>query len=90
MIPTVGRVVHYTKTDDKDLTPQAAIITAAALHNQFYEGQPKPDSEENKYRVSLHVFVQQGFNSGSMDLPQIPWSNEPKRGHWHWPPRVGQ
>lgn len=85
MIPTVGRIVHYTQPDDKELVPQAAIITQVRLHVEFHEGQPPADFEENKYRVSLHVFLQRDFRSGSMDLPQIPWNKEPKPGHWNWP-----
>jgi hypothetical protein len=76
-------MVHYTTDTDNDRTPQAAIITAVKLHDQFYQGQPKPDSEENKYSVWLHVFLKSGqFNT------EAAWSSEPKPGHWHWPPRV--
>ncbi len=89
MTPTVGRMVHYTQLDDKKLAPQAAIITQVRLHVEFHEGQPPSDSEENTYRVSLHVFLQREFRSGSLDLPQVPWSIGYKPGHWNWPPRVG-
>jgi hypothetical protein len=88
MIPTVGRVVHYTNFGDKDgrYSPetQAAIITAVKLHNEFYEGQPPQNSEENKYRVSLHIF----YATGQFDMPEVPWSEKPERGHWSWPPKV--
>ncbi len=92
MIPTLGRIVHYTtfanKEDECPTVVQAAIITFVKPYDQFHLGQDSPDSEENKYRVSLHVFRKQDFIVGSSDLPQAPWSEEPKPGHWNWPPRM--
>ncbi len=88
MKPTLGRIVHYTSlgSGDGKFPPetQAAIITAVKLHNQFYEGQPRPDGEENTYRVSLHIF----YTTGQFDMGDVPWSLESKRGHWMWPPKV--
>ena len=85
MIPTVGRIVHYVKSDDKDLTPKAAIITEVRLHKEFTEEQSKPwNGEEHKYLVSLHVF----YNPGDSGIPPVPWSPKPRQGHWNWPPRV--
>ncbi len=92
MIPTVGRIVHYNYTRPPEGAapplPQAAIITRVALHTQFHKGQPAPKSEENMYRVSLNVFCQETFTSGSLDLPEVPWSKDSKDGHWSWPPRA--
>ena len=88
MIPAVGRIVHFTSVGGKDegYPPEAraAIVTAVSLHNQFYEGQSPPNSEENKYRVSLHIFYQMAQE----DMPEVPWSEKPKLDHWNWPPRV--
>ena len=87
MIPTIGRIVHYTNLGDKDgkypPEQQAAIITGVSLHNQFYEGQAPPDCEENKYRVTLHIF----YKTGQFDM-EAPFSAEYKRGCWSWPPRA--
>ncbi len=88
MIPTVGRIVHFMPGNIPSEDPQAAIITQVRPHTEFSEGQPPPDSEENKYRVSLHVYLQHNFDVGSLDLHQVPWSKESKDGHWSWPPRV--
>ncbi len=88
MKPTVGRIVHYRSlgSGDGKFPPetQAAIITAVKLHNEFQEGQPPADYEENTYQVSLHIF----YTTGQFDMPAVPWSLEYKRGHWTWPPKV--
>jgi hypothetical protein len=87
MKPTVGRIVHYTNLGDKDgrypPETQAAIITAVKPHDQFHAGQPPPNSEENIYQVSLHIF----YATGQFDMSSVPWSEKPERGHWNWPPR---
>jgi len=87
MTPTLGRIVHYTNLGDAEgkypPEQQAALITGIKLHNEFYEGQPPPDSEENKYRVTLHIF----YKAGQFDM-EAPFSAEYKRGHWTWPPKV--
>lgn len=87
MIPSVGRVVHYTNLGDADgkypPEQQAAIITGVKLNDQFYPNQPPADSEENKYKVSLHIF----YRTGQFDM-EASFSPEYKRGHWTWPPRV--
>jgi len=87
MIPTVGRMVHYTGHGNRNsvaMETLAAIITSVKLHNQFYENQPPADSEENKYRVSLHVF----YPTGQIDFLEVPWSEQPRLEHWSWPPKV--
>ena len=90
MIPTLGRVVHYTTSANQagDPVTYAAIITQVRPHREFYEGQQIPQKEEHKVRVSLHVFCHENFNVGSLDLPDVNWSPEPKSGCWSWPPRV--
>lgn len=87
MIPTVGRMVHFTalsRITSGEPVSMAAIITAVKLHNQFYGGQPPPDSEENKYCVSLHVFHQ----TGQFDVLQVTWYEKSALGYWNWPPKV--
>ncbi len=88
MIPTVGRIVHFMPGTIPSHEPQAAIITQVRPHAEFHEGQALSDYEESKCRVSLHVYLQHNFDAGSLDLPDVPWSKEPKDGHWSWPPRV--
>lgn len=73
LLPTIGRIVHYTNLGDKDgrypPEAQAALITGV-----------NPDGT-----VSLWVFYKTGFFS----MPSVPFSEEPlKRGHWNWPPKV--
>ncbi len=90
MIPTLGRIVHYTTSANQagDPVTYAAIITQVRPHTEFHEGQLPADSLENESRVSLHVFCHENFNVGSLDLQEPPWSKEPKVGYWSWPPRV--
>lgn len=86
MIPTVGRMAHYVNLGDKDgkypPETQAAIITAVKPREVFPGGAPA--WEEAKYQVSLHIFYQ----TGQFDMPDVPWSPTPLRGHWNWPPKV--
>ncbi len=86
MIPTVGRIVHYTNLGDKDgkypPETQAAIITSARVRSGV--GGSAPEEEENRYHVSLHIF----YPTGQFDMVDVTWSKEPKGGHWSWPPRV--
>jgi len=86
MIPTVGRIVHYTNLGDADgkypPETQAAIITKAV----FPEHQiPFPtDPKEGEYKVSLCIFYTTGF----FFMDNVPYSVNNRRGHWTWPPRV--
>ncbi len=84
MIPTVGRIVHYTEEIDVQgelAPPCAAIITAAVKGSR----EPAPDDEEHKYAVTLHIYRPNGSFFVEDD---VKWAAEPKRGHWNWPPRV--
>jgi hypothetical protein len=75
--PTVGRIVHYhsygTPGGEYLPEPRAAIITEV---EQPSKGQPR--------KVSLAVLNPTGlfFKEG------LPYSEEPKPGHWNWPPRA--
>ena len=77
MKPTVGRIVHYTNLGDKDPCANAwsrgCPGTQAALITAVHEDGT----------VSLHIF----YEAGHFDMFDVPYSDAPKRGHWHWPPR---
>lgn len=84
MIPTIGRIVHYTNLGDKDgrFPPeqQAALVTKVT---------PKSEPEhwengetENSYSVSLHIF----YPTGQFDMQNVPYSEGYARGHWSWMP----
>ncbi len=84
MIPTVGRIVHYTHMGDTDGTvppPYAALITAVV---GCVRG-PVPGDEEHKYKVSLSIYFPRGGGLTEMD---VKWAAEPTPGHWNWPPRA--
>jgi hypothetical protein len=72
MVPTVGRIVHYTNLGDKDgkFPPeqQAAIITRVWADNH----------------VSLTIF----YPTGMFQMETVPFSEVYERGHWSWPPRA--
>jgi len=83
MLPSVGRIVHYTNLGDKDgkYPPevQAAIITGVHV----------PVPGDGDATVSLHIF----YKTGQFDMAAVPFTEEPAgsdgaRGKWTWPARV--
>lgn len=82
MMPTVGRIVHYTNLGDKDgrypPEQQAAIVTGV-YPRAGQEAQVSPDM-----RVDLHIF----YRSGDFLMEAVPFSEAYERGHWSWPPKV--
>lgn len=94
MKPSIGRMVHYTNLGDKDgkYPPeiQAAVITGvyntlsgtAAQIEGVYHSANQVGASPNATEVDLKVF----YRTGLFDCQKIPFSEEPKRGHWNWPP----
>ncbi len=85
LLPSIGRVVHYTNLGDKDgkYPPeiQAAIVTGV------YAGEDSANQVGQKassHFVDLKVF----YRTGLFDTKKVPYSPEPARGHWNWPPRA--
>jgi len=72
MTPTVGRIVHYTNLGDKD--GKYPPETQAAIITKVY----------SEVTVALTIFYKTGF----FLMDSVPYSEEPARGHWSWPPRV--
>lgn len=76
--PSIGRVVHYhsygTPNGEYQPRPRAAMITDVAVDGAGVVNE----------RVSLAVFNPTGL---FFDVA-VPYSDEPKPGHWTWPPRV--
>lgn len=76
--PSVGRIVHYHTPGhgSYQVSPplRPAIITAV----------------NDDGTVALHVFFGDGErHEGIHDAGRltVPYSEEPKAGHWSWPPR---
>jgi hypothetical protein len=89
VIPTVGRIVHYTNLGDRDgkYPPeiQAAIITKAKQNHPL----EKCSSPEFGHAVSLRIF----YEMGEFTMVDVPFTHdaagtEGARGKWTWPPRV--
>jgi hypothetical protein len=91
VIPTVGRIVHYTNLGDKDgkYPPQvqAALITAVYRHGpdgvvfRADDGMGQQDVTE----VDLHVF----YRTGDFFMEKVPQKQTADhRGAWDWPARV--
>lgn len=79
MVPTVGRIVHYWSygTPGGEFPPcvaRAAIITQVGVHADGPEGPT----------VGLCILNP----TGQFFSVAVPYSAEPKAGHWSWPPRV--
>jgi len=87
MIPTIGRIVHYTNLGDADgkypPEQQAAIITKVIkFGTALPDGGGWKPGDERGYDVSLHIF----YETGDFFMKSVPFSPEYKRGHWTWPP----
>lgn len=99
MKPTLGRIVLYTSLGDADgkypAEAHPAIITKVTVAKEAWRD-PRCDAHEYLlpdgrctcvgilYNVSLHVF----YETGGFDMKDVPFSEEPRRGCWSWPPRV--
>lgn len=83
MIPSVGRIVHYTNLGDADgkypPEQQAAIITGCKKKPEVVGAYP-----ESEYVVDLHVF----YRTGDFFMLDVQFSPEYQRGNWTWPPKV--
>lgn len=81
-IPSVGRAVHYqsygTPGGEYKAQPRAAIVTEVGV-------QTKKDPFGEEGTVHLCVLNPEGMFFNRF----VPYSEEPKPGHWNWPPRVG-
>lgn len=90
MQPTVGRIVHYKHSEEQGVVvpsfPRAAIITQVwgqtALLGGWEPGDVEPVAEF-KGEVGLAVVNPSGMSF----VPRVPYSEEPKPGHWSWPPK---
>lgn len=82
--PTVGRIVHYQSygTPNGEYTPQprAAVITEIDPPQQDIS-----DGFRDGHPVTVGLCV---LNPTVMFFKQhVPYSPEPKPGHWSWPLR---
>lgn len=78
--PSIGRIVHYqsygTPGGEYLPEPRAAIVTEVQPANVF-----DPPEVPN---VALCVLNPTGIFFSFA----VPFSEDPKPGHWSWPPRV--
>lgn len=72
MKPTIGRIVHYTNLGDADGKYPPEQQPAIIV---------RVNDDET---VGLHIF----YPTGQFDMAKVPFSEEYKRGHWSWPPKV--
>lgn len=79
MKPSIGRIVHY----------QAYGTPVDPSGKAAYKPEPRAAivtevCDDSNEAVGLAVLTPQGmfFNRS------VPYSEEPKPGHWSWPPRV--
>lgn len=80
--PTIGRTVHYTPPQEcvgpESLTKYPAIITQVNV-------EPAAGSTQDN-EIQTVELVTFGPNSVYFQH-KVPFSNEPKSGHWNWPAR---
>lgn len=89
MVPSVGRIVHYTNLGDADgkypPEQQAALITKVVpAGTAFPDRGGWEEWDERGYNVSLHIF----YETGDFLMKDVTFSPEYKRGCWTWPPKV--
>lgn len=80
MKPTVGRIVHYTT--ERGTTRPAIIVhvwTDVCVQLQVFTDFSN-DSEESD--------LVDGVDTGRVWKTSVSFSEQPKAGHWNWPPRV--
>lgn len=73
--PTTGRIVHFQSPSDTVTKPYAALVIDTYTADNA--------TDEQKRSADLHVWG----SSGEFTVALAPFSEEPKPGHWNWPPR---
>lgn len=77
MIPTLGRIVHYTG--------ERGVEYAAIIHRvRAKQDLPIGAAGETGFVVSLAVF----YDGWLGWIVAAPYAADPTPEHWHWPPRV--
>jgi hypothetical protein len=74
MIPTVGRIVHYQSVGGPPSGGEVLGAPRAAIITNI----------ETEQIVGLCVFDP----GGTRAVSSVPYSEEPQKGHWSWPPVV--
>lgn len=86
--PTIGRIVHYHSRGSADGVfkpePRAAVVTGISSDVEIrQDGYGRPFAVET---ISLAVLNPTGFFFNE----KVPFSVEPRAGHWSWPPRTSE
>lgn len=77
--PTIGRIVHFVPPSE-NVGPKSVKLVAAIVTN--VHGADVPVTGE--HHCDLATFGPNSLYFQHM----VPWSEEPKPGHWSWPPRT--
>ncbi len=86
MKPTVGRLVHYqaygTPGGEYPSIERAAVVTAVESRHDASGPETENPPEEAFFKVSLCILNP----TGQLFNQDVPYSAEPKPGHWNWMP----
>lgn len=79
---------------------QAALVTGVYYVDPFIEGEEPQMGNNDPKKLGLNAANKLGdkpdsthadllvfYRTGSFNMVCVPFSEEPKRGHWTWPPR---
>ena len=77
MVPTIGRIVHFQThgTPGGEYLPEPIAAIVTKVHGA---------AAADDFLVDLFAI----YPNGTSHKTDVPFSAEPKPGHWNWPPRA--
>lgn len=98
--PSIGRIVHYTNLGDKDgkFPPEVQAATITGVYRGGKDDEPKavkipngaivPANGIGDKATEMYADLEVHYRTGEFRMVACPFSEEPARGHWNWPPRT--
>ncbi len=84
MIPSVGRIVHYTSLGSGDENGPPEQQAAIVISVKKMPLEDPTQHTERDYEVCLHIFDR----AGAFFRDDVPFSDTYEPDHWTWPKQV--